>query len=265
MYSKRAGFTLIELLVVIAIIAILAAILFPVFAKAREKARQTSCLSNVKQLTLGAIMYASDWDDGPPHFIGQSPWCFPWAEALAPYVKNAQILICPSYGKGAFAGSSCIADEYEACTYSSLFPIFPIYGYAPGSDSRTRLHKFAQAKFPAELGYCFECSDWLNESQTVGYVTVPFYWYDYVLELGGSQDRMPADRHNEGSNVGFVDGHAKWLSRASMLDGPISYAAQGGAQNLSETAFLAAIAGMSDYAKIVDDAVFWGWLNEQAP
>ena len=69
---SRRGFTLIELLVVIAIIAILAAILFPVFAKAREKARQTSCLSNVKQLGLGLMMYAQDYDEKLPSYL--PPW-----------------------------------------------------------------------------------------------------------------------------------------------------------------------------------------------
>jgi len=72
---KRRGFTLIELLVVIAIIAILAAILFPVFAKAREKARQASCTSNVKQLALGALMYIQDYDEQYPFWNGQGPTC----------------------------------------------------------------------------------------------------------------------------------------------------------------------------------------------
>lgn len=91
--KKLYGFTLIELLVVIAIIAILAAILFPVFAKAREKARQISCLSNMKQLGLASNMYLQDYDETyVPNFndIGL------WEELLAPYLKNNQISQCPS-------------------------------------------------------------------------------------------------------------------------------------------------------------------------
>lgn len=77
----RRGFTLIELLVVIAIIAILAAILFPVFARARAKAKQSQCLSNVKQMQLGMIMYASDYD-------GVNPFSNNWHSAIHPYVKR---------------------------------------------------------------------------------------------------------------------------------------------------------------------------------
>jgi len=104
----RKGFTLIELLVVIAIIAILAAILFPVFAQAREKARQTGCLSNVKQIGLGIQMYVQDFNEyiprnafaDPPrvqegdHFVNcSSPR---WMDVMQPYVKNTQIHNCPS-------------------------------------------------------------------------------------------------------------------------------------------------------------------------
>ena len=97
----RRGFTLIELLVVIAIIAILAAILFPVFAKAREKARQSSCLSNIKQLGLAELQYAQDYDEcfSPLGYNNSNPadWGqMGWAVRIEPYAKNVQIFKCPS-------------------------------------------------------------------------------------------------------------------------------------------------------------------------
>lgn len=111
--SRRSGFTLIELLVVIAIIAILAAILFPVFAQARAKARQTSCLSNTKQLALGFHMYAQDYDEMFPYWSwwyssdtggcprGDRPnacrqFGSLWFNAIYPYVKNGGVYTCPS-------------------------------------------------------------------------------------------------------------------------------------------------------------------------
>ncbi len=101
--NRRSGFTLIELLVVIAIIAILAAILFPVFAQAREKARQTSCISNNKQLGLGVIMYQQDYDESMPRFITTTAESTPLTITnrqtafifAQPYIKNKQLLKCP--------------------------------------------------------------------------------------------------------------------------------------------------------------------------
>jgi len=95
---KRRGFTLIELLVVIAIIAILAAILFPVFSRAREQARKSNCLSNLKQMGTAMLMYAQDWDETLPLAM---PGCIlpgakQWWAAIYPYTKNASILHCPS-------------------------------------------------------------------------------------------------------------------------------------------------------------------------
>ncbi len=97
---QKRGFTLIELLVVIAIIAILAAILFPVFARAREKARQTSCINNLKQLGLSFHMYASDYDECFPsthrYEVGLSGVVIYYGKMLIPYVRNEQIWRCPS-------------------------------------------------------------------------------------------------------------------------------------------------------------------------
>jgi prepilin-type N-terminal cleavage/methylation domain-containing protein/prepilin-type processing-associated H-X9-DG protein len=102
MFGSKRGFTLIELLVVTAIIAILAAILFPVFARAREKARQASCQSNLKQLGLGFAMYTQDYDEElmPARLAYPTTpsncWGTGWSRFVQPYVKNEQILICPS-------------------------------------------------------------------------------------------------------------------------------------------------------------------------
>src|SRR5215216_157385 len=117
MRRRSCGFTLIELLVVIAIIAILAAILFPVFAQAREKARAASCLSNTKQLGLAMRMYATDYDEvnvgsySYPNTWGQCPHLI-WADLLQPYIKNLQIVACPSapqrrFGRGGNARDGC--------------------------------------------------------------------------------------------------------------------------------------------------------------
>ncbi len=182
---KRTGFTLIELLVVIAIIAILAAILFPVFARAREKARQTSCLSNTKQLILGMMMYTQDYDECLPGYIysaGTSPRLH-WYELIEPYVKNAQIFICPSAPTRKPTGYGF---NYRFISYGMNDPTNCV------GDPITAL---AAVKFPAETIILADSTQYYVRGPGT---TTASYW--------------PAARHNGGANFGLADGHAKWYN-----------------------------------------------------
>jgi len=185
-WGRRGAFTLIELLVVIAIIAILAAILFPVFARAREKARQSSCLSNVKQLGLATQMYAQDYDETLPVAIGGLPdWSLFWStmELLQPYVKNTRVSICPS-------------DPIGAVNFTS-FPGLGRYSYVwnraafaymvPGMPSGA-IQTLAGIPAPSETTCFFD-----------GTMVGMALWAEA--------------RHSEGVNVSYFDGHAKWNHR----------------------------------------------------
>jgi prepilin-type N-terminal cleavage/methylation domain-containing protein len=129
---RKSGFTLIELLVVIAIIAILAAILFPVFAQAREQARMSTCLSNFKQIGLGVMMYVQDWDETYPN---NRLFTFPgggecnskmvtWKTSTMPYVKNLGVYKCPSNSHNAEPDETKGDDAFG-------LPVFPLsYAYS---------------------------------------------------------------------------------------------------------------------------------------
>ena len=189
---RTYGFTLIELLVVIAIIAILAAILFPVFAKAREKARQTSCLSSNKQLGLGVLMYSQDYDERMPgrRWTGTgvvSPFWVPfgWSEQcyecslvhVYPYVKNMQLTVCPSKDVGRM-GHGSIAMQ---CRFHWI--------------------KLADMDKPAEGPMIFDANcHWVN----------PYADRDGTGHNTCNGGRIGSDRHNGGMNVCYADGHAKW-------------------------------------------------------
>ena len=194
MRAGRRGFTRIELLVVIAIIAILAAILFPVFARAREKARQTSCLSNVKQLMLAVQQYAQDYDERMPRH-GNNP---DWTEQIYPYVKNVQVFNCPS---SSTAGPSTEADLGSLFTYTWNY-------YSSGGQNNFKL---AQILRPSEAivtldGDRYIAYPWRGDGDVSNNPNPS----DYIENNGVA-------RHNDGTNIGFADGHAKWMTPSSYL------------------------------------------------
>jgi prepilin-type N-terminal cleavage/methylation domain-containing protein/prepilin-type processing-associated H-X9-DG protein len=232
--SRRSGFTLIELLVVIAIIAILAAILFPVFAQAREKARQTSCVSNLKQIGLGVTMYAQDYDEKMPfnyqyHWDAkgkQIPGVLDWWQDLCrPYMKNEQVYTCPSasphtqenYWRPAGTPNPLIRDYIANAAATAADRGF----WPPGSKRSDRVGPFtnnwnndsvalAQVEDPAGTIAIFDGSRYdeiwaLNQSDC---------WKPSPLPPADKQYRWPgvvAKRHNDGFVAAYVDGHAKWL------------------------------------------------------
>jgi prepilin-type N-terminal cleavage/methylation domain-containing protein/prepilin-type processing-associated H-X9-DG protein len=200
---KHRGFTLIELLVVIAIIAILAAILFPVFAKAREKARQSSCLSNVKQMILGVMQYAQDYDeifplDGTHPLASGYPVAPYWDIRLEPYIKNTQIFRCPS---AAGAAAPTITRNYRYSAYRG-----GTHNIGGAAQATPTPHSLGQVDSPSTTVLL------VDSPSATGYNT-----------LSGWSFRSASDFievHNGGGNLGFADGHAKWYRLPSALYQP---------------------------------------------
>ncbi len=233
------GFTLIELLVVIAIIAILAAILFPVFAQAREKARAISCLSNSKQLGLGINMYLQDYDEAGP--TGVDPWAHAdgWAGQVYPYIKSTAVFHCPdddpksivSYAynsdfiypqdyvwDGAHAPvSHAQAEVVSPATTVVLSEVANNYYDAIGWYSAELISQGADYGSPGgdglgnAIGICTP-NEWTCAWAT-GYPSNATPAYDVNLFT------KPEGRHSSGSNYVFADSHAKFLRGSAVSAG----------------------------------------------
>jgi prepilin-type N-terminal cleavage/methylation domain-containing protein/prepilin-type processing-associated H-X9-DG protein len=219
--GKAKAFTLIELLVVIAIIAILAAILFPVFARARENARRASCQSNLKQIGLGMLQYSQDYDEKTvsSEYLGAAAGTYsPWMNVIQPYVKSTQLFICPSDStqKGYVANdkpTSGSAQDVGSYAMNSAYFFAQFPGEAARSDHSPRYKKLSQLAEPSTTIWVAD-----KQSQTTTYWH--FFWPDQAAQppiSPGPPRFIKTDggdlieRHLETANYLFCDGHVKAL------------------------------------------------------
>jgi prepilin-type N-terminal cleavage/methylation domain-containing protein len=197
------GFTLIELLVVIAIIAILAAILFPVFAQARAKARQASCLSNVRQIGMGFLQYFQDYDEQFPHVRGD----LTWTNTLQPYLTSRQILRCPSDVSVNWTQPMPGRTVIRQTSYT-------LNGYlAPGVSKPEQGGNFpniASIAKPASVIFLTEASTNFDENYFHAHIWDPPVSTRHWLTALDIPDDVRVDGHSEGFNSTYLDGHSTW-------------------------------------------------------
>ena len=234
--AGRRGFTLIELLVVIAIIAILAAILFPVFARARENARRASCQSNLKQIGLGIMQYTQDYDETVmPHWVdSKAPPVYPgisrWMDLVQPYIKSAQVFVCPSdaSGKVYIPGNINNTGSY---TCSAAY-----FSEAPRTSmsilDNNELVKLSEMETPTTTIWITD-TEGATATRTDGF-EFPFNSADtldlstpspqYISNSGFPARRLPL-RHLDTINMLYCDGHVKATKPAFLLarGGPNNY------------------------------------------
>ncbi len=229
--KTRSAFTLIELLVVIAIIAILAAILFPVFARARENARRSSCSSNLKQISLGIIQYTQDYDEKYPGFFYNADSY--WSSQVQPYLKSDQIYQCPS--------EPTTQGDKNSASYVDYFFNKALCSYDPAFNASLGLN---QAALP-NVSLTLMMGDFISTGR---YDTLPKYFSnsengDNCAGILGSvpvpdgsgpcsdQAALPrktaAIRHLEGANYAFADGHVKFYRPNSLYGAATPFSASG--------------------------------------
>ena len=233
----KSGFTLIELLVVISIIAILASILFPVFARVRENARRSSCQSNLKQIGLGLLQYVGDYDDQMPRsFFGANPQAtkidnYKWMDAIQPYAKSEQVFVCPSDAGAKYRWSGNLAAGEKSENYGS-------YGqngaYSAANDAQTpprsagaylismaEISQPAQTMWAADTNNRFEANgnfgigggNWLR---AVNNPTIKTNADEPRIPAGSRQLDTIIDRHLGTTNVLFCDGHVKAMKLETL-------------------------------------------------
>ncbi|NUQ00193.1 MAG: DUF1559 domain-containing protein [Armatimonadetes bacterium] len=209
---RLRAFTLIELLVVIAIIAILAAILFPVFAKAREKARQSSCQSNMKQLGLSIMQYCQDYDERYPSVYddghGYPNGRIIWADKITPYIKNRQVFGCPSVNANLNPVNS--PPYWPNNLQGTRYQMPMNHLFTEGASAPLTMNQFeapSESICLAESNNSWYTHYCQRHAGTWGIVTSGSNTY-----LNGTWNSTTWPLHNEGCNVVFADGHVKWES-----------------------------------------------------
>ena len=220
MLRKSKGFTLIELLVVVAIISILASILFPVFARARENARRASCVSNLKQIGLGVMMYVQDYDERYPMCYDNAPNAGNWKNFTEPYVKSTQVFLCPSTSwKGSYthgnytANRSMLTDgdrsPEETLSIAAMPSAAGTYMIFDGSAVRTMSSNVYAPRL--------DKVQYLPGTGTGSANDVPTGGYSFSSTYQSLQSDFDSGRHFGGINMLFADGHVKWLQSQTIV------------------------------------------------
>ena len=221
--SRCRAFTLLELLVVISIIAILAAILFPVFARARENARRTSCQSNLKQIGLGILQYTQDYDETYPltymdEFYGTGDywWYGTWMASLMPYIRSTQIYRCPSSARGENEFQlQHQTDETTLMTFPGQFNyginqyVVPPFGERPRETKPVAVAAIGKTSV---LPLVFDCSGTVTAD--VWRIVNPSHEREWFFPP--TVPAPGAARHLGGSNLCFADGHVKFYPQMQM-------------------------------------------------
>jgi len=213
--TSRKGFTLIELLVVIAIIAILAAILFPVFQKVRENARRAACASNEKQIGIGLMQYIQDFDetypnDGSGGVGGSGNYATAgdnnWIATVQPFIKSWKVFACPS----ASTSGTAVAVPPSGDSDTNLFQNGVILG-----RNLSAIQSPANLIWAHEFG--FRSSTAFIRPTSADFVNYPTpyngQYISWIENTGGGIDYKYDKVHNDGGNLLFCDGHVKWQSQ----------------------------------------------------